>query len=273
MKKTKQVLMLPTEGESVITKHIINNDLAPFQGLPYRYVGETFQNQHLYIVSDEQIKEGDWCIRIEDNKIIQCKPNKGKSIATLLGNSDYGDIEQLNNGIYKNSKAFKKIIATTDKSLEVFIPHMDCNGMGCDECLHNKLPQIPESFIEIYIEYFNSNKPITEVDVEYEEFNTKPVYVGMVGNPAKPIYNYIGEHRLKLQKDNTIEISLVENNPIGTYIAVFLDGEYKNIVIVQAEDIDDADRKLREQGFEWWDRLEPVEYDSKGICFAINGLL
>lgn len=247
MKKTKQILMLPTEEESFITKHLANNDLAPFQGLPYRYVGETFQNQHLYIVSDEQIKEGDWVYITLKPSICQYKDVIGKEWC-------------------------KKIIATTDKSLEVFIPHMDCNGMGCDECLHNKLPQIPELFIEVYIEYFNSNKPITEVEVEYEEFNKKQVCVGMVGKPAKPIYNYIGEHRLKLQKDNTIEISLVENNSIGTYIAVFVDGEYKNIVIVQAEDIDDADRKLKEQGFEWWDRLEPVEYDSKGICFAINGL-
>lgn len=284
MKKTKQVLMLPTEEESVITKHLVNNDLAPFQGLPYRYVGETFQNQHLYIVSDEQIKEEDWCIRVEDNKIIQCKPNKEKSIATLLGASDYGDIEQLNKGGYMLGKAFKKIIATTNKSLEVFIPHMDCNGMGCDECLHNKLPQIPYSFIEVFIAAYNLGKPITEAEVEYEvdENDERNWYVDVPSGkyhedtPIKPSKNNLYSNakylKLKLQKDNTIEISLVENNPIGTYIAVFVDGEYKNILIVQAEDIDDADGKLREQGWEGWSSLNPVEYDEKGICFAINGL-
>lgn len=204
--------------------YLYNNKL--FKGNFGHYI-----NQHLYILSNEEIKKGDYI---------------------------YSVVPELHDGL--------RIIKVTNPSL--FKLH-DLSSRLVKEL---GIPQIPESFIKIYIEYFNSNKPITEVEVEYEEFDKKPVCVGMEGKPAKPIYNYIGEHRLKLQKDNTIEISLVENNSIGTYIAVFRDGEYKNIIVVQAEDIDDADRKLKEQGFEWWDRLEPVEYDEKGICFAINGL-
>lgn len=56
------------------------------------------------------------------------------------------------------------------------------------------------------------------------------------------------------------------------YIAVFIDGEYKNIVVVQAEDIDDADYKLKQRGWQGWSSLEPIEFDSQGFCFAINGL-
>lgn len=56
------------------------------------------------------------------------------------------------------------------------------------------------------------------------------------------------------------------------YIAVFVDGEYKNIVVVKAEDINNADYKLKERGFEGWSSLKPIEFDNQGFCFAINGL-
>lgn len=61
-------------------------------------------------------------------------------------------------------------------------------------------------------------------------------------------------------------------NGLAYYIAVFSDGEYKNIFVVQAEDIDDADHKLKEQGWEGWSSLRPIEFDEHGVCFAINGL-
>lgn len=227
--------MLPTEKTSGF--YLYNYKL--FKGNFGHYI-----NQHLYIVSDEEIKEGDWCYNYVLDSITQIKS---------------GDVNFLAERYYL--KHAKKIIATTDKYLS-----SETNNPI------QQLPQIPELFIEIYIEYFNSNKPITEVEIEYEEFDKKKVCVGMEGKPAKPIYNYIGEHRLKLQKDNTIEISLVENNSIGTYIAVFTDGEYKNIVIVQAKNTNEAETKLKDQGWKGWDRLELVEYDEKGICFAINGL-
>ena len=258
MKQTKQVLIIPTEKASGF--YLYNNKL--FKGN-----FEHNLNQHFYIVSNEKIKDEDWCIRIEDNKIIQCKPNKGKSIATLLGNSDYGDIEQLNKGGYRNGRAFKKIIATTDRSLLMENGYIKDPIGGGAKYLKTSLPQIPEYFINKFIERYNSGSPITEVTIEYE---TK----------MEDCYSHSGD---KIQeesnpfikvnpKDNTIETSLVENNPMGTYIAVFVDGEYKNILIVQAEDIDDADGKLREQGWEDWSSLKPVEYDNNGIYFAINGL-
>jgi len=56
------------------------------------------------------------------------------------------------------------------------------------------------------------------------------------------------------------------------FIALFKDGEYSNILIVKADNWDDADIKLRNQGWEGWEVLDLIEFDEDGICFAINGL-
>ncbi len=74
--------------------------------------------QHLYIVSDEKISISDWCI---DNSVI------------TLFNS-------------KRSENSKKIIATTDKSLN--------------------LPLIHDSFLSPFMHSCNAERQITEVDLE-----------------------------------------------------------------------------------------------------------
>jgi hypothetical protein len=140
MKKTHKVIMLNTNE--------ISNLGIPLDVLQYDKDGfdpHTIQNKELYIISDDEIKEGDWVYdTIEDVE-------EGSKI-----------IEKAINDAYLNPKAgYKKIVATTDKSL-----YPKCDGKcATNECIC-LLPQIPESFIQAYIKAYNEGKAITEVDLE-----------------------------------------------------------------------------------------------------------
>lgn len=92
-----------------------------------------YQPYHLYFLSDEEIKEGDWVLETLNKVIFQVK---GKS------------------NDYKNS-TFKKIIATTDRELRN-------GGQVC------KLPQPSQSFLEKYVEEYNKGNQIKKVMVKYE---------------------------------------------------------------------------------------------------------
>ena len=95
--------------------------------------------QHLYIINDDVIKEGEICFHSNINEI--CVADE-----FMVENPDC-----------------KKVIATTDKSLVALF--------GNDEEGYRKqkegLPQIPQSFIEQYITEYNKGNIINEVLVEY----------------------------------------------------------------------------------------------------------
>lgn len=124
--KTMKVVMLSTNQIS---------NIAMFGKLYYDkegidpYVADT---KHLYIVSDNDIKEGDW---FENGGYL------------------YQAIRH-----YSKAPSDRKIEATTNTSL------LQYQGGS----LSKQLPQIPQSFIEAYIK---AEGKITEVDVEIEEFS------------------------------------------------------------------------------------------------------
>ena len=131
------------------------------------------QLQNLYIISDDEIKEGDWCF---DNR--------------------FNDVFQFNNAaglkIYKekNSKFLFKIIATTDSSLG--------------------LPQPSQQFIEKYIEEYNRGNIITDVLIEYELISNEE-YFGNTVNPDDDVPYF--DERLKINyNDNTITIKKVKDS-------------------------------------------------------------
>ena len=132
--KRAQVIMLPTGSNlefPYIAQNVFNKQLT--------IVNSTFaincelQSQHLYIISDDEIKEGDWFINLFNNVIVQA-----------------------HNWIYVST--CKKIIATTDTSLEIV-------SKGINP-VYEKLPQPSQQFIEQYIESYNKGKVITDVLVE-----------------------------------------------------------------------------------------------------------
>lgn len=140
MKNRKQfkVVMLPTEKDSYIHKNESEVFLLPNKV----YYTTDSKPQHLYIISDEEIEEGDWCFDLEVNRIFKAE--------------------------WGNPHNSKKIVATTDKSLQ------NINGNVNEEnerdetglLLTQTLPQIPESFVLAYIKAYNEDNPITEVDLE-----------------------------------------------------------------------------------------------------------
>lgn len=132
-----------------------------------------YEYQNLYILSDEKIKKGDWVYDEDDNSILQCEqPN-------LIGIGEY------------------KIIATTNKSLK----SLDWQNTF-DDSTDNYLPEPSEGFIKAYIEAYNSGNPITEVDVEYLQYNY----------PHQP-HNFVDHEEIKVNsKDNTITIRKIKDS-------------------------------------------------------------
>jgi hypothetical protein len=170
MKKLAQVVMLSTNekakiGDIVMSKFDDIHILTKNDGKEY---AKTVTSQHLYILSDEEIEEEDWCYGMDG--IFQYK-----------GKINLPDIELP-----------KKIIATTDRSLKVFI-HTTM-AIDMDDC-YESLPQPSQSFIEKFVEEYNKGNVITEVMVEYES-------IGAYANPK-----YDSDYQLKINSDNTINIS------------------------------------------------------------------
>lgn len=174
MKKPAQVVMLSTNEKASLklgqNRLLVNNTFG---------YDSHFTNQHLYILSDEEIEEEDWCYGMDG--IFQYK-----------GKINLPDIELP-----------KKIIATTDRSLGLVVDQNGCPMQAYSEFL----PQLSQSFIDKFVEEYNKGNVITEVMVEYEKIlvGWEPDYsfehLDIEG--SKNVYMDL----LKINPDNTINIS------------------------------------------------------------------
>jgi hypothetical protein len=153
--------------------------------------------QHLYIISDEKIKEGDWFL--EDDRINIHQNNGNPDWVLRQCTSIFNSWIGCNNtkDIGYNPDWCKKIIASTDLSLKLktkFDTHISIKS----------IPQIPKEFISLYIEEYNKGNIIEEVEVEYEEYA-----VGSYGlSDGEPII----DTRLKLNSNNEISIKLIKES-------------------------------------------------------------
>jgi hypothetical protein len=168
--KRAQVVMLPTQNINRLL--YLSTDVSP--SLLSNWRGEA---QELYITSDDEIKKGDWFINLQHNKIYQCEPKPF-----------FGEI-----WVNQNKDICKKIIATTDTSLTVMLPH--------DVLIGSRLPQPSQQFIEKYIESYNKGEIITDVLVEYEYYD---VNFSVDGVKTSTVFGHY--ERLKINPDNTITI-------------------------------------------------------------------
>lgn len=139
--------------------------------------GDGLSPQHLYILSDDEIKEGDWCIELGFNRIFQVEK------------------ESLTKDYIKNCK---KIIATTNTSLG--LSDVGKAGYFIDE-FHPILPQPSQSFIEKYVTEYNKGNVITDVLVEYEA----------IGNWRHAAFVHTQDIP-KVSKNNTITIKKVKDS-------------------------------------------------------------
>ena len=138
MLKKCKIVMLPNNQQ---TKYLmVYSDVEKTKGkliLSGLKNDEYKEYQHLYIISDDKIKEGDWCYDLKNNCTLQAKSS------------------------YEGMR-IKKIIATTDTSLKIDNPNYDIGRLA-----YINLPQPSRQFIEKYIEEYNKGNVITDVLVEY----------------------------------------------------------------------------------------------------------
>lgn len=182
MKKEHEIIMLPSQTDSPIA--LESSGLLKFIGT----MDETYfnqdnqQGQHLYILSDEDIKKGDWFINLGSGG--------HPGVAIYRANSE--NSKAINEFKYPE---IKKIIATTD-------PELHYNKI-VEEDMHmykESLPHIPQHIIEAYVK-----KPFDKVMVEYEE---KEVPVAK-NTRGEIIYDWLFESP-KLNQDGTLAVTLVE---------------------------------------------------------------
>lgn len=161
MKQLVKVHMLPTQDSTHIRDYGPGLLYMP-QVLKMAHIIDGVRCKHLYITSDEAIKEGDWCLDLINKIAFQFK---------------FFDSDVLHSD---NHSQFnfncRKVVATTDKEInrkKVYrisrkgeTLHQDSKGTY--EWI-NVLPQIPQQFIEDYCKA----EGIDEVYLEVEGFCRK----------------------------------------------------------------------------------------------------
>lgn len=200
MWKEKDIIMLPTDKVKIgqyileIVEEEIPNILryGKITQEPYNC---SVNNFHLYIISNEEIKEGDWCYYLNSlgggDIIVQAY--KHSNDKRMLYDDETFD-RQIGEGITPLKGECKKIIATTDTSLIKECSHLPCKTYP--KGLFTYLPQIPQQFISLFIEGYNKDNIIEKVEVEYED---KLHY-------ENTIYKDVNKQTLKVSKDNFIFI-------------------------------------------------------------------
>jgi len=140
MKKKHKIVMLPTEDYSLLGVHNKKGLLyAKNEGWCYIVKHDYIQPQHLYILSDDEIKEGDW---IYDGVINEV--HKVFHDTSVIGQD-------------------RKIIATTDPKLikELGYESIDLGK----QVKYISLPQIAQSLVEYYVKHQTEY-----VELEYDGY-------------------------------------------------------------------------------------------------------
>jgi succinate dehydrogenase flavin-adding protein (antitoxin of CptAB toxin-antitoxin module) len=145
MKNRAKVHLLPTNDERAVIGLTADEKTLWFA---HSGIGNSYGNKHLYITTDDEIKEGDWYLDNQTNTIYKCDSYK-ESLST----DEFDE--------------FQKIIATTDPKLHS-TRLKDCPINPEDNMVSVRgLSKPPNSFIEEYCKVGG----IDEVDVEYGLFH------------------------------------------------------------------------------------------------------
>lgn len=154
MKKEHTLIMLQSEKASHL-RLLKNSGVLQFNSQSFKSLESLGYNQHLYILSDEEIKEGDWFIHTYTNRIHQCIGWRGTDllIVGVIGNT---------NSYPTPNQYIKKIVATTNPDLwyKYSIGHLPQEPL---------IPKISLDFVERYIKEYNKGNKIEKVMLEYEE--------------------------------------------------------------------------------------------------------
>jgi len=204
MLKKRKVKMLPTSDKSGTLW------LTPNGALLHTHVSGEFKDkckpQHLYITSDEDVKEGDW-------SIYNWLDDEGKD------NWKVGQIVNVNHvlmylcndftsrsGYMPLSTGIKKIIATTDISIK-FLAKSMVEKMNRSGYYRFDFPQPSEGFIRVFVEEYNKGNIIEDVLVEYDH---KLVTIEDFEDQI-PVTRSQEQIFLKVDKNNNITIKKIKD--------------------------------------------------------------
>jgi hypothetical protein len=140
MLKKCKVVMLPTNEKAQIIKQLDAKQHLILTPIYEWKLTHNWEYQHLYFLSDEEIKVGDWCYGLlnGNSQIFQYKDEYGVLLTA------------------------RKIIATTDN---LYITQQNRHlGQAII-----KLSEPSQGFIEKFVKQYNKGNIITEVMVEYDE--------------------------------------------------------------------------------------------------------
>jgi hypothetical protein len=202
----KNIHVLPTDKPSRLWMTKLGNLSRCHDTNPIKK--ELGNNMNIYITSDEQIKEGDWCIMTNDFgniyliRIISLKCIGGNEIRVLLS------LNGRENTSLKDS--CKKIILTTDQDL-----------------IKNGVQEIDDIFLEWFVE--NPTCEFVKIEPDYDEIRGDYYRIILKEEQPKEIIYYCKQETLEeaairlfndFQKNNPI----VPKNNINPYKLGFIDG-------------------------------------------------
>ena len=185
----RDLVMLPTNEKADLYRPFVSDKL--YHNISKIDKASSYTDvdyQHLCILSDEEIKEGNYFYH-KTLGILKCNSTE----TTPLTKSVYLYYYAKDNIEYRiDSRECKKIIATTDKLILKI-----SKSINKEQFPDILVPQPSQSFIEHFVSEYNKGNIITEVVVEYETSKLEE-------NHVNPIYQ-----RLKVNPDNTINIKSV----------------------------------------------------------------
>jgi hypothetical protein len=190
MKKKHKIVMLPTDDISGLVK--VNGELRIEKGMRNypKSIYKDAQQQHLYILSDDEIKEGDW---IQVTSTVMSYEEAIKHWGEPLG---------------------KKIIATTDPKLQVD----NVLNLTLEKFGKKHLPQIPQSLVENYVKH----QP-EYVELEYESYHgieTSIAEINAISGDGSKMWKGIGDNRdfrLKLINNEVVWLSITNEPDMYKY--------------------------------------------------------
>lgn len=178
--------MLPSEKPSQILFDTVGGELVYNPPVPQEKTVNV-KPQHLYILSNEEIKEGGFWNYEEDNHI-----------PVYYVPEDYEMPKEY---------PWRKIIATTDADLN----KVNDENKVDESWFRPIIPKIPQNIIEAYVK-----KPFDEVEVEYERGICKTC--GRSYSCHNYRHPFVSTTAPKLNQDGTLAVSLVEHSDLNTYL-------------------------------------------------------
>lgn len=194
MQKEIKVVMLSSDNKSDIVtwgKNLRNSSMKIKDDYDVAFA-LCAKYQHLYFLSDEEIKDGDWFIY--DNTLYnRVKKSLTPSVTVFIELYPHLDLLERFREVYISD--CKKIIATTDTSLL-----KDFNKEGDDG--FDLFPQPSKKWLEHFITEYNKGNKLEKVMVEYDVTHISGAF------DIDDMFEFGGYdiERLKINSDNTINI-------------------------------------------------------------------